>query len=369
MQGMKQTEQMKKRDSNLELYRVIVMLLIVAHHYVVNSGISPIAYENLTGAKSLFLFIFGAFGKTGINCFLLITGFYMCTSSITLKKYAKLILEVMFYRALFYILFWVTGVSEFSITGFIKTVLPVTSIKTNFTGCFLVFYLCIPFLSILVKNLTERQHRRLIFLCLGVCTVLGTIPWFELSINYTTWFCILFFVASYIRLHPCALFRNKKLWGWSTLLCLAAAVVSVVFGAHRGHQHWVFYLVSDSYKLLAVALSISSFLFFKNLKLKYNPLINAMGASTFGVLLIHANGDTMRAWLWQTLLKTPQMYDSPWLAVHAFASVVCVFLICVVIDQLRIRLLEVPFFKLWDKYYPSACSWVSKHGGKLLQQL
>ena len=28
----------KQRESNLELYRIIVMLLIVAHHYVVNSG-------------------------------------------------------------------------------------------------------------------------------------------------------------------------------------------------------------------------------------------------------------------------------------------------------------------------------------------
>ena len=31
--------QIKQRNSNLELYRIIVMLLIVAHHYVVNSGL------------------------------------------------------------------------------------------------------------------------------------------------------------------------------------------------------------------------------------------------------------------------------------------------------------------------------------------
>lgn len=28
-----------QRDSNLELYRIVVMLAIVAHHYVVNSGL------------------------------------------------------------------------------------------------------------------------------------------------------------------------------------------------------------------------------------------------------------------------------------------------------------------------------------------
>lgn len=60
------------RDTNLELYRIITMFLIVAHHYVVNSGLTAIdgpIYVAPTSLKSLFLLIFGAWGKTGINCF------------------------------------------------------------------------------------------------------------------------------------------------------------------------------------------------------------------------------------------------------------------------------------------------------------
>ncbi len=57
------------------------MLLIVAHHYVVNSGLtldtSP-SYQNPMDVKSLFLLVFGAWGKVGINCFVLITGYFMC---------------------------------------------------------------------------------------------------------------------------------------------------------------------------------------------------------------------------------------------------------------------------------------------------
>lgn len=30
----------KERSSNLELYRIICMLMIVAHHFVVNSGLT-----------------------------------------------------------------------------------------------------------------------------------------------------------------------------------------------------------------------------------------------------------------------------------------------------------------------------------------
>ena len=32
-------EKIKNRDSNIELYRIVLMLLIIAHHYVVNSGV------------------------------------------------------------------------------------------------------------------------------------------------------------------------------------------------------------------------------------------------------------------------------------------------------------------------------------------
>ena len=44
-QTVLQGETLKKnRDSNLELYRIIVMLLIIAHHYVVNSGLTANTY-------------------------------------------------------------------------------------------------------------------------------------------------------------------------------------------------------------------------------------------------------------------------------------------------------------------------------------
>ena len=48
----------KKRESNIELYRIVLMLLIIAHHYVVNSGLLEIMYENPLTGKSIFLFLF-----------------------------------------------------------------------------------------------------------------------------------------------------------------------------------------------------------------------------------------------------------------------------------------------------------------------
>ena len=79
----------KERNSNIELYRIITMFVIVAHHYVVNSGVYPAVIEsgNCLSFKSLFYLLFGWCGKTAINCFLLITGYYMCTSKIKVNKF------------------------------------------------------------------------------------------------------------------------------------------------------------------------------------------------------------------------------------------------------------------------------------------
>ena len=116
-----------QRNSNLELFRIITMLLIVAHHYVVNSGLagagSPMQ-TNPSSLRTVFLYLFGAWGKTGINCFVLISGYFMCTSRITANKYAKLLFEVEFYRFVIYLVFVLTGYDQFTVSGFVKTMMP-----------------------------------------------------------------------------------------------------------------------------------------------------------------------------------------------------------------------------------------------------
>ena len=79
-----------QRESGLELFRILTMMLIIAHHYVVNSGLIDVIFTDPLNSKYIFLLLFGAWGKTGINCFLLITGYFMCKSEINMKKFLKL---------------------------------------------------------------------------------------------------------------------------------------------------------------------------------------------------------------------------------------------------------------------------------------
>lgn len=339
----------KQRDSNLELYRIIIMILIVAHHYVVNSGLMEIMGQAPTSIKSIYLYIFGMWGKTGINCFILITGYFMCRSSITLRKFSKLVLWILFYRIVIYLIFCASGYSTFSIIGFLKTLLVINNISEGFSSCFLVFFLTIPFLNILIKNMNKRQHLLLLVLSLFIYTFWAQIPYFYVKTNYVIWFDILYLISSYIRIYGDLDHISSKQWGLLTLCSIIISVSSVLLLVSTGREKIAYFFVSDSNATLAVIVSVCAFMFFKTVPLKYNKWINAVGASTFGVLLIHANSDTMRQWLWKDTLNNVGHYNDN-IFIHSIVSVLSIFTVCTIIDLLRVRFIERPLFKVLDNY-------------------
>ncbi len=342
----------KQRESGIELFRIITMLIIVAHHYFVNSGLSKIVYENPTFAiNNVFLLIFGWGGKTGINCFVIITGYFMCTSNITLKKYLKLILCVEFYKITILFIFVITGVQDVSFKSVFKSILPITSVKDGFTSAYLCFFLFIPFLNILITNMNKKTHLTLIALCIGIYSILGALP-IPVTFNYITWFSVIYVIGAYLRLYPEWWFNKKSIWGIASVFSLILSWCSVIVGLYvyiKYHKNVCYWFISDSNKPLAVITSICSFMFFKNINIGYKKTINRIAASAFGVLLIHANSSTMRQWLWVDTFKNVKFYNSHMLYLHAFGSVCLIYFICTLIDMMRIKCIEIPFLKLYDK--------------------
>ena len=348
------------RSSNLELFRIITMLVIIAHHYVVNSGLTSIICDSSSlSAIDYFLLIFGWGGKTGINCFVLITGYFMCTSKITALKYGKLVGTLYFYKILFFLIFWLSGYSTFSAKAFLKMMFPFFTVRDNFTACFLLFYLFIPFINKLLHALTEKEHLILMALCLFIYTILPSFTKANVGYNYVTWFIVLYIIASYIRLYPKQIFEGTGKWGLLTAGAVASSWMSVItlawIGNRFGKTQIAYFFVSDSNKILAVITALCAFLFFKNLKIRQSRFINTLAASAFGVLLIHANSDTMRQWLWRDVLKNVEWYHTPWIYLHTIGSVLGVYIVCTVIDMVRRYLLEKPFLEWLNKKLSMKC--------------
>lgn len=327
------------------------MLMIVAHHYVVNSGLLDCIDTQVSlHFQDYFLLLFGWGGKTGINCFVLITGYFMCTSAITKKKFFKLLGERYFYTVVIWCLFFFTGYEAFSVKGFLKMVFPFFTVADNFTSCFLLFYLLIPFLNKLIHALTEKEHFLLMAWCIGIYVFLPSFAKANVVFNYVTWFSILYVIASYIRLYPKEWFNSAKITGllagaslllsWASVIVLA--MVSRIIGKGIGI---CYFFVADSNKVLALVTGVGAFLFFKNLKIGYSKGVNTVAASTFGVLLIHANSDTMRLWLWKDVCNNIDVYQGGDVIIQAIVSVVVIYSVCTVIDMIRIRLIEKPLMK------------------------
>ena len=339
----------KMRDSNLELFRIIVMLLIVAHHYVVNSGLLPIMAENPTSAKSIFLYLFGWAGKTGINCFVMITGYFMCKSEISLRKFLKLFGAYYFYKVFFFLVFAAAGYLELSPKFVIRSLTPIVSISNDFVSCYLVFFCFIPFLNVLIKGMTKRQYQLLLGLCLLVYSVFPQLL-INVTFNYVGWFMVIYLIASYFRLYPPQWSLDVKCTGWLAFGFITLSLASVLGGIELNcilSKNLNYFFIADSNKPLAVATAVCAFLFFKNLKMGYSKVINTIAASAFGVLLIHANSDTMRQWLWRDTLDNAGHYAGN-IYLHAVVSVLAVYAICSLLDFVRIQLLEKPAFKFLD---------------------
>ena len=138
------------------------------------------------------------------------------------------------------------------------------------------------------------------------------------------------------------------------LVSICAVFVAVYAHHHLGKQIWAYSPVTDSNKFLAVVTSISAFMYFKDLKMKHHKWINTIAASTFGVLMIHANSDTMRQWLWKDVVDCAASYQLPCACLYAIGSVLAIFAICILIDYIRIKKKKKWTFRFLDRYLPKS---------------
>ena len=102
-------------------------------------------------------------------------------------------------------------------------------------------------------------------------------------------------------------------------------------------------------KLPVFIASLSLFLYIKNLKIE-SKLINHISQTSLGVYLIHDNY-FIRIFLWRYIFKNNSYYHSNYLFIHSIISITFTFIICVIIDIIRIKIFENNLFPLFLKMY------------------
>lgn len=335
----------KQRNSNIELLRILMMLVIVAHHYIVNSGViqcivsTPPHFLQINRFNVYFALVFGWGGKTAINVFILITGYFMCRQQFTWRKVVFLALEIVLYRWLIYGIFLASGYESFNLKEFIKTVLVLPyDFGLGFSSSFVGLYVLVPFINKLLSTLEKKELEKLICVLLVFFTGFSTFL-FNTSFEYIGWYVTVYLIGSYLRLYEMNWMSSRRITGLLCACSLAFSWLSVIcirFLAEKMNRNLpYYYFVADSNKVLAIATAISLFLLFKNINIGSNRLINKFSASTFGVLMIHASSDTMRRWLWQDVCKNTFAFATNSFIFHAVFCTLAVYIVCVSIDMVR----------------------------------
>lgn len=354
-------EKTKIRKSNIELLRVIMMFMIVAHHYVINSGLMDAFDTGIASKTSLnyaFLSLWGMWGKTGINVFILISGYFMCTSSLTIRRYCKVFLEWALYHFGIYFIMLIAGyetVGPERIFDLLFGIFRYANGSGNFMNSFLIFYLFIPFMNIFIRSITKAEFKKFVFLLVFVFTILSTFFFNKDIFGEVFWFIAVYFIGAYLRLYPPAWSDSLKVSGRLLILSLVFAYASVVFmililGFFNKGTAWFF--MYDANRLGAVLVSVMLFVTFKNLNIGYSKVINLIAKTTFGVLLIHANSSAWREFMWIDLLHVNTFYALPLIVLvcRSILIVTGVFAACSLIDMIRIYFIEKPVFNHFNSF-------------------
>lgn len=335
----------KNRSSNLELLRILAMLGIVASHY--NGLIMPQLMETDTPLAN-FLLVQSAWGKIGINCFMLISGYFMCQIDASWKKYLKLLAWVYFYIIVIQIPLIIFGKIPNTIHSWIDVLFKWKSFDMDhFVTSFLIFYLFTPFIKIFIHSLSQKQLERIILLLsiffIGYYNTPGFNDGMGFMIQPLVWFTYLYLVAGYVRLYDNPFMRRGAyFWGGVLLIGIIMVFVSTI-ALHKLaianviEQSKIFRFSGYPNSVFAVITSFSAFMFFLKLRLPYSKIINIFGAATFGVLLIHTNCEYVYNFVFDNLLSSTEVAGIDFFnGVRLFSiSIVLLFIVCALIDILR----------------------------------
>lgn len=201
------------RNIGLEWLRICSMLMIILLHSIDHSGL----LKNLTPGSILYYYeqFLYALVQVCVNCFVLISGYFLVSSKIKPEKLVALWIEVVFYSLIIKMIMMAFGEIPFSVVSLVSCLVPVLTGRYWFVTIYFGMYLLSPFFNIAIKTMNKKQHGELLILLFVLASVMISIhPSFK-GMNSgggwgLAWFGVLYFTAAYIRRYYVLDYKHKK---------------------------------------------------------------------------------------------------------------------------------------------------------------
>ena len=318
------------RSSNLELLRILCMLLIIGDHLTGQGGIA-----DYTTLPSSFAFcLIGCGSRIACSVFILIGGWFLCEQQYRARRPLSLWLSLWLYTVPVTLLCRLGGL-DVSLGALRWAAFPASTRQLWFISDYLLLLLCVPLLvypTLFAEN-----------------GLTGDTAWM---------FLYEYLLIAYLRRYPDnRLTRLLQRRCAALLLGLGLPLVNTAVRAvlemrgladGKAFQYIAYYRTAlGALPNLLAALAL--FYLFKGLSLGSVRWINALSGTTLGVYILHQI-PAFRGFLWNGILQAQAHHGSVGYTLFAVAAV---FLGCAAVDAARTALVMRPLEK--TKLFRTLC--------------
>lgn len=335
-----------RRQANFELLRIVAMLMIIVLHYL-NKGGVLLPYTQEHSAVNYAAHLIEAFCIVAVNCYVLLSGYFMVESAWKPGRVVSLAAQILFYSLLIPVVLLCAGVvswGELSVYDWLNYVLPVETEHYWFATAYLILYLFAPLLAAGVRAVDQKTLRIIIgVLGLYFCIWKSVVPVMLVTDHYGYdygWFLFLFLIAAYIRLY--GLPKLEKRRNAALLyagMCLGMFVLTAVSGSlAKTLPPLAYYMdMPDTYNhILCLLASVGLFMLFKTMKFREGrsaELVRRLAPYTFGVYLLHEH--ILIRYRWVQWLGVDTVTESWVFIPHMIGCVAVVYAAGTLIDWMR----------------------------------
>lgn len=287
---------MKVRQSNIELLRIILMFMIVVHHFATNvwyPGMAHLPTPNSTAETIVLLSHCLLF--IGVNCFVLISGYFRIKTSF--RGFIQLYGFYAFYALL---IAFVQYFGDAQYVGMpmwekcfhiaVHSLMPWDNNNFWFLNAYLGLFMVAPLLNAAIANLTKSAYFRILVLLTILNVIFGN--FFSIDLLNTWGFCVaqfvyLYMIGGFIRNHvPINSIKTSRWLNFGAYILSA-----MIWGALVAVQVFQFSFLGRFFKafsynnLFVLTAAIGFFLFMLSFDIK-SRAINWLASSCLAAYLL-----------------------------------------------------------------------------------
>ena len=157
-----------KRNSSIELLRIISMIGVVILHYN-NASMGGALGMVLDGSPNqYYLYLIESLFVCAVNVFVMISAYFLaCNQNRKLIKILELFVQVIVFNLVFYVFGVLRGHKVFTVSSLISSLLP----ANYFLILYSVLYIISPYLNLIIKQLNKEQYKRLLIILMLIFSV------------------------------------------------------------------------------------------------------------------------------------------------------------------------------------------------------